>query len=193
MKDIILIGGGGHCKSVIDVIEQEGRFKIAGIVDKPDLLGSNVLGYPVIGDDSDLASLANKYQHALIAVGQIKSPSLRIKLFNSAIEAGFILPSIISPRAYVSKHAMVGNGTIIMHDALINANANIGENCIINSKALIEHDAIIENHCHISTGSIINGGTIVRNNTFFGSNSVAKEDIIVKKQSVIGGGVAVLK
>jgi sugar O-acyltransferase (sialic acid O-acetyltransferase NeuD family) len=193
MKDIILIGGGGHCKSVIDVIEQEGRFEIAGIVDKPELLGSNVSGYSIIGNDSDLGSLSKKYQYALITIGQIKSPALRIKLFELAVKSGFILPTVVSPRAYVSKHAMVGKGTIIMHDALTNANAKIGENCIINSKALIEHDVIIENHCHISTGSIINGGTIIRNNTFFGSNSVTKENIIVKKQSVIGGGMAVLK
>ena len=193
MKEIILIGGGGHCKSVIDVIDREGKFEIVGIVDKPDLLGSQVLGYAVIGNDSDLSSLVKRCQYALITVGQIKTPELRIKLFNLATEVGFILPSIISPRAYISKHAIVGRGTIIMHDALINANANIGENCIINTKALIEHDVIIENHCHISTGSIINGGTIIRNNTFFGSNSVAKENIIVKKQSVIGGGVAVMK
>ena len=193
MNDIILIGGGGHCKSVIDVIEQEGKFKIAGIVDKPELLGSKILGYSVIGNDDDLSSLAKRYKYALITVGQIKSPDLRIELFSLASKAGFLLPSIISPRAYVSKHAVVGKGAIVMHDALINANAKIGENCIINSKALIEHDAVIENHCHISTGSIINGGTVVKCHTFFGSNSVAKENIVIEKQSVVGVGVSVMK
>ena len=193
MREIILIGGGGHCKSVIDVIEQEGKFKIVGIVDKPELLGSKVLGHPIIGNDSDLDDLAKKCQYALVTVGQIKSPLLRIKLFELAVKSGYILPTVVSPRAYLSKHAMVGKGSIIMHDALINTNAKVGENCIINSKALIEHDVIIENHCHISTGSIINGGTIVKNNTFFGSNSVTKESITVEKQSVIGGGMTVLK
>ena len=193
MKEIILIGGGGHCKSVIDVIEQEGRFKIAGIVDKPELLGSKVLGYQIIGNDSNLNNLAKKYQYALVTVGQIKSPLLRIKLFELAVKSGFILPSVVSPRAYLSKHAAVGKGTIIMHDALINANAKIGENCIINSKALIEHDVIIESHCHISTGAIINGASVVESNTFFGSNSLTKESIVVKKDSVVGGGNVVLK
>ena len=134
MNSIILIGGGGHCKSVIDVIEQEGQFEIAGIVDKPEFLGSDILGYSVIGNDSDLGNLAKKYQYALITVGQIKSPLLRIKLFELAEKSGFTLPSIISPRAYISKHAMVGKGVVIMHDVLINANAKIGDNCIINSK-----------------------------------------------------------
>jgi sugar O-acyltransferase (sialic acid O-acetyltransferase NeuD family) len=193
MKGIVLIGGGGHCKSVIDVIEQEGQFDIVGIVDKPELLGSNVLGYSVIGSDFDLDSLAKKYQYALITVGQIKSPSLRMKLFDLAIEAGFVLPSIISPRAYISKHAMIEKGTIIMHDALVNANVKIGGNCIINSKALIEHDVTIEDHCHISTGAIINGATVVKCNTFFGSNSMAKEKITIKSNSIIGGGLTLLK
>ena len=93
MNKIILIGGGGHCKSVIDVIEQEARFEIAGIVDKPELLGSKILGYPVIANDIDLEVLAKKYKNALITVGQIKSSLARIKLYDLVIKAGFILPS----------------------------------------------------------------------------------------------------
>jgi sugar O-acyltransferase (sialic acid O-acetyltransferase NeuD family) len=193
MKEIILIGGGGHCKSVIDVIEKEGKFQVIGVVDKPALIGTKVFNYSVIGSDSDLENLSKKYKYALITVGQIKSPALRIKLFNLVIQLGFSIPFVISPRAYVSKHAFIGKGTVVMHDALINANAKIGQNCIINSKALIEHDAIIENHCHISTGSIINGGAIIRSDTFFGSNSMAKENVVVERKSVIRGGSIILK
>ena len=188
MKEIILIGGGGHCKSVVDVIEQEGRFEIVGIVDKPEFLDSNILGYPVIGNDSDLPNLAKKYQYALISAGQIKSPFLRMKLYDLAEKSGFILPSIVSPRAYVSKHAVVGKGTIIMHDALINFNAQIGENCIINSKALIEHDCSISNHCHVSTSATINGGAIVKLGCFIGSGVTTKESIEIGENSFIKAG-----
>ena len=177
MNDIILIGGGGHCKSVIDVIEQEGKFKIVGIVDKPELLDSKVLGYSVIGNDSDLSSLVKKYQCALITVGQIKSPDLRIKLFSLANKVGFFLPSIISPRAYVSKHAVVGKGTIVMHDVLINTNAKIGDNCIINTKSIVEHGSNIGDHCHISTNAVINGDVVVGSGSFIGSGAVTKEGI----------------
>ena len=82
MKKIILIGGGGHCKSVIDVIEQEKKFEIQGIVDKANNIGSNILGYKVIASDDNLQKLANRFKYALVTVGQIKSPALRIKLFN---------------------------------------------------------------------------------------------------------------
>ena len=188
MKEIILIGGGGHCKSVIDVIEQEGKFQIIGIVDKPELLGVKVLGYPVIGNDSDLVDLSKKYRYALVTVGQIKSSSLRVRLFKLAVKVGLTMPNIISPRAYVSKHAMIGQGTVIMHDALVNANAKIGENCIINSKALIEHDAIIEDFCHIATNTVINGAAIVRQGSFVGSGVITKQGVKVEKNSFIKAG-----
>jgi sugar O-acyltransferase (sialic acid O-acetyltransferase NeuD family) len=188
MKEIILIGGGGHCKSVIDVIEQEGKFQIIGIVDKPELLGVKVLGYPVIGNDSDLVDLSKKCRYALVTVGQIKSSSLRVKLFKLAVKVGLTMPNVISPRAYVSKHAMIGQGTVIMHDVLVNANAKIGKNCIINSKALIEHDAIIEDFCHIATNAIVNGTAIVRQGSFLGSGVITKQGIKVEKNSFIKAG-----
>lgn len=188
MKNIVLIGGGGHCKSVIDVIEQEGQFEIVGIVDKPELLGSNVLGYSVIGSDSDLDSLAKKYQYALITVGQIKSPLLRIRLFDLAISAGFTLPNIISPNAYVSKHAVIGRGVVVMHNAIVGANVSIEDNCIINSKALIEHDCSISEHCHVSTNATINGGVIVRPRCFIGSGVITKESITIGENSFIKAG-----
>ena len=127
---------------MIDVIEQEKKYKIHGIVDKPKFLGSKVLGYKVIGSDLDLEYLAQEYKNAVITVGQIKSPLVRIKLFNLARKAGFKFPSIISPRAYVSKHSSIGIGTIIMHDVVVNSNVSIGNNCIINTKSLIEHESI---------------------------------------------------
>ena len=188
MNKIILIGGGGHCKSVIDVIEQEARFEIAGIIDKPELLGSKILGYPVIGNDSDIEILAKKYQYALVTVGQIKSPLLRIKLFDLATKAGFTLPSIISPIAYVSKHSKIGNGTVVMHHAIINANVSIGNNCIINSKALIEHDCSISNNCHISTNATINGEVKIGSKCFIGSNATIKDSTTIEENSFIKSG-----
>ncbi len=188
-EQILLIGGGGHCKSVIDVIEQENRFQIAGIIDNDLEIGEEVLGYKVIGHDKNLSELRKKHRHALVTVGQIQSSKIRIKLYNLLKSLEFELPVIVSPRAYISKHAKVSEGTVVMHDALVNANTKIGANCIINTKALIEHDAIVEDHCHISTGAIINGGTIIRKRTFFGSNATSKEyinvDGFIKAGSVI--------
>ena len=185
MKKIILIGGGGHCKSAIDVIEQEGKFKIAGIIDKPNLLGSKILGYSVIGCDDDLKSLANKFSYALVTVGQIKKSTLRKKLFNLANKAKLILPKVISPSAYVSKHSSIGKGAIVMHNSIINANSSIGDNCIVNTSALIEHDCRISEHCHISTNVTINGGVNIKSGCFIGSNATIKQNITIKENSFI--------
>jgi len=178
-QQILLVGGGGHCKSVIDVIEQEGKFSIAGIIDKKELIGTKVLGYEVIGCDDDLASLFQEYQIALVTVGQVYSNAVRVKLYNHLKKIGYTLPSVISPLAYVSKYASVGEGSIVMHHALVNAHANIGYNCIINTKALVEHDTVICEHCHISTAAVVNGNTRVEANSFLGSNSVTKESSVV--------------
>jgi sugar O-acyltransferase (sialic acid O-acetyltransferase NeuD family) len=186
MKEkIILIGGGGHCKSCIDVIEQEGRFTIAGIVDVPEKKQHNVQGYSVIGTDADLAELIKSCPNVLITLGQIKSPTRRIELFNDLIEMGARFPVIQSPLAYVSAHTCVAEGTIVMHHALINAGAIVGRNCIINNKALIEHDAVIEDHCHISTGAVVNGGVTIGSGSFFGSGAVAAENTSIPSHSFI--------
>jgi len=186
MKEkIFLIGGGGHCRSCIDVIEQECRFTIAGIVDMPEKKQHKVLGYPVIGSDADLADLIKTFPNVLITLGQIKSPARRMELFNDLRQMGAHFPVIQSPLAYISPHAQVAEGTIVMHHALINVGARVGRNCIINTKALVEHDAIIEDHCHISTNAVVNGGVKIGSGSFFGSGAVAVESTSIPTNSFI--------
>ena len=188
MKKLILLGGGGHCKSCIDVIEQEGKYKIIGILDAKELIGQKILGYEIIGTDADIGRLVKEGHSFLITIGQIKTSGIRKKLFSLLNEYSTQIATIISPRAYVSKHADVGRGTIIMHDALVNAAVTIGENCIINSKALVEHDAIIENFCHISTSAVVNGGAVIKEGSFLGSNAVSKEYVETSSDDFIKAG-----
>jgi len=190
---IILIGGGGHCKSCIDVIEQENKYIIAGIVDVKAKLGSTVLGYPIIGNDDEITSFIKKGFSFLITVGHLGNSKLRIKLFNLVKENNGYLPVIISPKAYVSKHSIIEKGSIIMHDTLINAGARIGENCIINTKALIEHDAIVGEQTHVSTGVIVNGSVEIGERCFIGSGSVFKNNVHIISNSIIGAGAVVIK
>jgi len=186
MKEkIILIGGGGHCHSCIDVIEQEGKFKILGVVDLLEKINQFVLDYTIIGSEIDLPQLVKSYHNVLITIGQIKTVKRRIELFNYLKSINAIFPIIKSPMSYVSPHASIEEGTIVMHQAIVNAGAHIGKNCIINTKALVEHDAVIEDHCHISTGTIINGGVQVGRETFIGSGSVTKEYITITSKSFI--------
>jgi len=147
-----------------------------------------VLGYPLIGTDEDLAALRKECDHALVTVGQIKSSAVRIRLYEQLKVLGFELPTLISPLAYVSQHAEIGEGTIVMHRALVNAGATVGSNCILNSRCLVEHDASIGNHVHISTGAIINGSARVRDFSFIGSGATIVHEVTVPEQSFIRAG-----
>ena len=183
---LILVGGGGHCRSCIDVIEQEGRFEIAGIIERsPHSEASTPMGYGILGTDDDLSDLEKRYDYALVTVGQIKTPEPRMRLYHLLKKFSFSLPVFVSPTAYVSRHASIGEGTIVMHQALVNAGARIGSNCIINTKALVEHDAVVEDHCHIATGAIVNGGVSIGAGSFYGSAAVSKQYISVPPKSFI--------
>ena len=187
-KNLILIGAGGHARSCIDVIEQEGKFKITGIVGLESELGLQVNGYEVIATDKNLSTLIGKAQFALIALGQISSPDARVSLYQQVSKAGFDLANVVSPTAYVSPSAQIGNGTIVMHGAIINAGVKVGSNCIINSRALLEHDTQVLDNCHISTGAILNGGVLVEEGCFIGSGTIVKEGVSIGERSVVGMG-----
>ena len=190
---IILLGGGGHCKSCIDVIEQEDKFEVAGILDMPEKIGEEVLGYKFIGTDDDLPDLVKKYDNFLITVGQLGLPTIRMKIYERILKLGGNFPVIISPHSYVSKHSLIGEGSIVMHGAIVNVGAKIGYNCIINSQTLIEHDAVIGNHCHISTGIRINGMSEVGEKSFVGSGSTLNQNIIIVPETLISSGSLVRK
>ena len=189
-SELIVIGAGGHSRSCIDTIEQEGKYKIGGLVGLSQEVGSSQFGYEVLATDSELDELAKQFQFAFVALGQIHSPEPRIRLYEKLIAAGFVLPPIIAPSAYVSPHAKVGAGTIVMHGAILNAGVVVGNNCIINTRALLEHDSQVSDHCHISTGAILNGDTSVGIGSFIGSAAVIKEGVSVGAGSLVGMGIA---
>lgn len=191
-RPLILIGGGGHCKSVIEVAESAG-YEIKGILDMPDEVGKEVLpGHKVIGTDDEIPQYVEECDF-IITVGFIKNPVLRIKLYNKVKAAGGRLATIIASTAHVSKYAELGEGTVIMHHAFVNAGAKIGDNCIINTFVNIEHDAQIGDQCHISTGTMVNGECKIGESCFIGSQSVCANCIEIASDIIIGAGSVVRK
>lgn len=188
---LILIGAGGHARSCIDVIEQQGHYQIAGLVGLPDQKQTQHLGYAVIATDDDLPALVKTHLYALVSVGQIQTADHRIHLYQYATQLGFQWPVIIAPTACVSRHAMVGVGTVLMHGVIVNAGVRVGNNCIINTRTLIEHDTVVEDHCHISTGVILNGDVSVGAGSFIGSGSLIKEGVTRGQGCLVGMGLTV--
>lgn len=191
MKNLILVGGGGHCKSVIDVAESAG-YTILGVLDLPSEVGKKVLDYEVIGVDDDIPNYVDKAEF-IITVGQIKDALLREKLHDKILSAGGRLATIIASTAYVSRFAILGRGTVVMHKAFINAEVVIKESCIINTFANIEHSAEIGSFTHISTGAMVNGDCKVGDHVFLGSQSVMLNGTSICDNNVIAAGSFVRK
>lgn len=190
-KELILVGGGGHCKSVIEVAESAG-YSILGILDMPEEVGKTVLGYKVVGTDDDIPQFVGKAEF-VITVGFIKNPAIRIRIFDKIKSAGGRLATIVASTARVSKYAEVGEGTVVMHQAFVNAGAKIGCNCIINTFSNIEHDAQVGDQCHISTGTMVNGDCKIGERVFIGSQSALANGVTVGDDIIVGAGSLVRK
>ncbi len=191
MRPLLLVGGGGHCRACIDVIESTKQYQIVGIVEPPRSVLTELDGYPVIGSDDDLPNLCTKGVSAIVTVGQIESPDLRIRLGAMIEELGLELATVVSPGARVSPRATIGRGSIVMHGAVVGPGARIGRHCIVNSQSLIEHDAEIGDYCHVSTGAIVNGGATVERATFVGSGATVFQGVRIGGRCVIGGGCTI--
>ena len=191
MKPLILIGGGGHCKSVIEAAESAG-FQILGVLDMPEDVGKDILSTKVIGTDDDITSYVDNAEF-VITVGFIKNPAIRIKLYNRVKEAGGKLATIVASTAYVSKYATIGEGTVVMHNAFVNAGAKVGNNVILNTFTNVEHDTVVGDQCHISTGVMINGDCKIGANCFIGSQSVLANGITIGNDIIVGAGSLVRK
>lgn len=187
---LVFIGGGGHCRSCIDVAERA-RIEIAGVVD-PDPR-ANVLGYSVLGDDGWIDAHAADVDLAfLVSVGTTGSAMVRKRVFERLIRLNATIATLISATAVVSRHAMVGDGTVVLERAIVNANASIGRNCIINSAALIEHDARVGDHTHVSTGALVNGNVVVGQECMIGSGAVVRHGVRIADGTIVGAGATVV-
>jgi sugar O-acyltransferase (sialic acid O-acetyltransferase NeuD family) len=193
VRDLLLVGAGGHARSCIDVIECTGQFRIVGLVGLREQVGAHLLGYPVLVADDDLDTLAREVGAAVVTVGQIKTADIRAVLFRKLEASGCALPVIVSPTGHVSKHAKIGAGSVVLHGAVVNAGASIGKNCIVNTHALVEHDSVIGDHCHISTHTAINSGVRIGDRTFVGSCASVRQGIVIGTECVIGMAQVVLR
>ena len=192
MKPLLLIGCGGHARSLIELTESTGEWQILGLVGLPEQVGSCVLGYPVIGCDSDLPELREICPAAVLAIGQMPDSAPRARIAKQLEKFNFQCPVLVSPHAVISRYAQLGLGTTVCHGVIVNAGAIIGNHCIINSRALLEHDVQIGHYCHVSTGVLVNGGVQIGSDSFIGSGAIVREGLTLPPLTVIGAGKRVM-
>ncbi len=193
-EPLVLVGGGGHCRSCIEVIECAGIWRITGVLDPGKALGAEVSGYPVLGGDDQLEHLSRMGGTMfLITMGQMCDAEPRQRLFDQIKRMGGLLPVIQSSSATTSKRAVLGEGTIVLHQAAVNVGAQVGANCIVNTGALIEHDCRVGAHSHISTHAVLNGNVRVGDRCLIGSGAVIIQGVSICSDTVVGAGAVVIR
>ena len=190
LGELVVIGSGGHSRVVVDTASAAG-YKLLGIIDI-NYKGKKetILNTPVIGGLLILDELNPKHVSVFVAIGD---NSKRAEQFYKAQAKGFSTPSVIHPTAFISEHAIIGNGTLVNTASIINSEAVIGENCIINSGAIVEHEVIIGNHCHICPGVKIGGPTIVGDGSFIGIGTSIIDKTKIGIESTVGAGSVIIK
>lgn len=189
---LLLIGGGGHCRSVLDCVLSLNYYDDIGIVDFDSSI--SMLSIPVIGCDDDLPTLkSNGWTNAFVTVGSIGSTALRRKIYDKLIKMGFQCPSIIDSSANIANNVKVGEGVFIGKGAIINTGTKIGNCAIVNTGSIIEHDCSIGDVSHISTGSTLCGQVVIGNDTHVGAGAVVRQCVTIGDNTIIGAGSVVVK
>ena len=192
-RGILLIGGGGHCKSVLNSLIKSNIYDMIGIVEKNDSLDDANMAAKVVGTDDDLPNLKEMgYTDAFITVGSIGDTGLREKLYKKIKSFGFSVPVIADDTAIIAEGTNIGEGTYIGKGVIINSDVCIGKCSIVNSGAIIEHECVIGDYVHISPGSTLCGGVKVDNRSHIGAGAVVIQNIFIGEQVLIGAGSVVV-
>ncbi|WP_325199888.1 acetyltransferase [Oscillibacter sp.] len=193
-RKILLIGGGGHCRSVLDCLWQSGAYEEMGLIEQALYQGEEALGIPVVGTDADLPALfAAGWKDAAVTVGSVGRPEARRRLCQRLKEIGFTLPPVISADAVVGRGVRVAEGAFIGKRAVVNAGCCVGLCAIVNTGAIAEHDCGIGNFAHVSPGAVLCGGVQVGENSHVGAGAVVRQQIRIGRDAVIGAGSVIIR
>ena len=192
MKKIILLGGGGHCKSVIDSIRSKSEYTIIGILDLQENINKFVNGVQIIGTDEDLEKYSVEENfHFFITAGSIGNTTIRRSLAKLCEKYNLEFATVIDQTAVVSDSSIIGKGVFIGKGAIVNADACVKDHCIINTGSIIEHDCHIGNYVHIAPGAVLSGGVKIGDFTHVGTNSTVIQGITIGCNVIMGAGTVV--
>ena len=190
-KKLLLIGGGGHCHSVLDSVLLLNEYDEIGIIDSID---SSYLNIPVMGVDEDIPRLFNEgWTEAFITVGSVGNTSIRRRLYKMVKEIGLTVPSIVDPTSIIGNGVTISEGSFIGKRVVVNAGSSVGICAIINTGVILEHDCNIGAFSHISPGAVLCGQVVVGNDSHVGAGSTVRQLIKIEEGSFIGAGSVVVK
>lgn len=193
MKEkIVILGSGGHARSVLDAIISRGEFDVVGAV-SPQGSDAWYRGFPRVGSDEVLPLLLESgCRKAALGLGHLGDPAQRESLFSYAKSLGFRFPPIIDPTAIVAGDAEIGEGAFVGKAAVLNANASVGKIAIVNSGSLVEHDCSVADGAHVAVRSVLCGGVTVGAGSFVGANATVIQGVSIGAGAIVGAGAIIL-
>lgn len=185
---VVILGAGGHAKVIVDLLQDNGEFLIAGFINPA---GEGLLGLPSLGSDADLPKvLAGGVRHAFVAVGNNR---LRAELMRHLTQLGFFLVNALSRRAIISARVALGAGIAIMPGAVINVDTVIDDGAIINTGATVDHDGRIGSCAHVAPGTHLAGKVSVGEGAFLGVGCSVIPECSIGAWSTVGAGSVVIR
>lgn len=189
MEDIILVGYGGHAKSVADCIERMNKYNIIGYTDFEEAKDAR---YCYLGTDDALVEMYNRgVKNAVVSVGYLGKGSLRQRLYSMLKSIGFNLPVIADPSSIVASDVICGEGTFIGKGAIVNSEASIGKMCIINTGAIIEHECVLGDFVHVAVGTVLCGQVRIGDAAFVGANATVIQCMRIQDRQIVPAGVTI--
>jgi len=191
-NDIVIFGAGGHCRVVLSMLSYYEEFKVIGIADRcRENIGQEIAGGVIKYAWNDFDEIYRRgTRHAVIAVGDNRE---RKALFLTLKDAGFNVPTIIHPTAFVENNVRMNDGNVICVAANIGAMASVGDNCVLYTGSILDHEVELEDNVFIGPGCSIAGRVTIKEGSFIGIGSTIVEKIIIGRNATIGAGSVVIK
>lgn len=194
MEKIVLVGGGGHARILVDLIVSAGVYEITGIIDTDLQKGAMAHGYEVLGNDSVLEEVfRNGTVNACIAVGSVRDNKVRKRLYGNIINAGYRCPPLVHPKAILGGDVLMGNGVQVMAGVILQTGVKIGNNTIINTGSIVDHDCVIGDHVHVGPGAVMSGGCRIGSGAFIGVGSTIIQGLRIGEDALVTAGSVVVK
>jgi sugar O-acyltransferase (sialic acid O-acetyltransferase NeuD family) len=186
---VVMLGGGGHCRECLDIVELEGKFRVLGIVDSRARIGEELAGYPILGDNSRLdVFLANGLKYLVLAYGLAGEQAARGRHFRQLSAKGFDFPTLVHPGAAVNRRAKLGRGVQVMAGAMVGSGAVVGDAGIVNSNAVVSHDCHLADNVHVAPGALLAGRVEIGPDTVIGMGATVYLRVRVGSGVIVKNG-----
>jgi sugar O-acyltransferase (sialic acid O-acetyltransferase NeuD family) len=191
---VIIYGGGGLSKMIIESVRILGVYQISGIIDDHMKKGEDVIGVPVLGGAEVLPELFEQgIRTAVNSVGGIGDYTVRFDVFHTLANAGFICPPIVHPTAHVDPTARLEAGVLVLAQSYVSGNARVGMGTLINNSVVISHDCLVGVCANFSPGAMIAGDAVIGDFTQIGMNATVNIGVHVGKECLIGNNATIKK